>query len=260
MSKSQKSSRYETGLVTIVVPAKNEAEAIGETLRSLPLSTLHAAGFKTEVVLLDGHSRDGTAEIARRHGAIVVSDPEPGKGSAVRNARDSLRGDYVVMIDADGSYAPDAIPRVVSRLAWGEAEIVMGTRRMQEGAMSGLHRVGNSVLSLGAAVLYGRPCADLCTGLWGFRAESLRALPLTSRGFELEAELFSLASRLDLRIARVPVDYLPRKGETKLSSGRDGLRIGWCLLRSRFIPLQQPEVPPVRAPQRERPMPIEVRS
>ena len=228
---------HRPGLVTFVVPAKNEAPAIARTLRALPVRTLQAAGVRSEGLILDGNSHDGTREIAEGLGATVVPDREAGKGAAVRNARAQFRGDYVVMLDADGTYAPDAIPRLLAPLAWGEADVVMGTRDIQSGAMSNLNRVGNALLSLGASVLYGRPCPDLCTGLWGFQAAALNALPLTSRGFELEAEIFSLASRLGLRIASVPVDYLPRHGITKLSAARDGLRIGWCLVRSRFVPL-----------------------
>ncbi|MHB8605423.1 MAG: glycosyltransferase family 2 protein [Thermoplasmatota archaeon] len=246
--------RHTAGLVTLVVPAKDEEAAIGDTLRSLPLSTLAAAGFATEVVVLDGASADRTAAIARAHGARVIGDVEDGKGSALRNARPHFAGDYIVMLDADGTYATDAIPSVLDPLAWGEADVVMGRRRPQSGAMSHVHRFGNRVLSLGASMLYARRCPDVCTGLWGFRQDALRALPLKSRGFELEAEMFALASRLGMRVAHVPVDYLPRSGVAKLSAGRDGMRILSMLLKVRFaslaprasraVPLSASRLPP----------------
>lgn len=222
------------GRVTIVLPAKNEEAAIGRTLRALPLATLRAMGFATDVLVLDGQSTDRTAEIARQWGATVVTDRERGKGNALRNARDRISGDYVVMLDADGTYAADAIPRVVSRLAFGTADVVMGRRVPQAGSMSRIHEAGNSLLSVGATVLYGQPCPDLCTGLWGFRAEAFRKLPLQARGFELEADLFAMSARLGLRIQQVRTDYLPRHGRAKLAGGPDGLRIGWWLVRSRF--------------------------
>lgn len=222
------------GLVTIVLPAKNEADAIGQTLRGLPTKTLRLAGFDVETVVLDGRSQDGTPEIARLHGARVVTDEGEGKGAAVRQARFGLAGEYVVMMDADGSYASDAIPRLISRLARDRSDVVMGRRRIRPGAMSPVHRVGNTALSVGASLLYGRRCFDLCTGLWGFRADALHHLPLRSQGFELEAEMFALASRSGLRTSYVDVDYLPRQGVAKLRAARDGTRIGWCLVRSRF--------------------------
>jgi dolichol-phosphate hexosyltransferase len=222
------------GRVTIVLPAKNEEAAIGRTLHALPIATLRTMGFDTEVFVLDGQSTDRTAEIGRAWGATVVTDRERGKGSALRNARGLFTGDYIVMLDADGTYAADAIPRVVSRLAFGTADVVMGRRVPQAGSMSRIHEAGNSLLSVGATVLYGRACPDLCTGLWGFRADAFRKLPLRAKGFELEAELFALSSRQGLRIQQVRTDYLPRHGPTKLSGGPDGLRIGWWLVRSRF--------------------------
>jgi hypothetical protein len=220
--------------VTIVLPAKNEEAAIGRTLRALPLATLEAMGFTNEVLVLDGQSTDRTAAIAAAWGATVVTDRQRGKGNALRNASHLFSGDYIVMLDADGTYAADAIPRVVSRLAFGTADVVMGRRVPQAGSMSRVHEAGNSLLSVGATVLYGKACPDLCTGLWGFRAEAFRQLRLRAKGFELEAELFALSSRLGLRIQQVRTDYLPRHGPTKLSGGPDGLRIGWWLLRSRF--------------------------
>lgn len=220
--------------VTILVPAKDEAAGIADTLEALPLATLHTAGYTVDVVVLDGQSRDDTAAIARSCGASVLTDRGQGKGNALRDARPHIRGDFVVMLDADGTYAPDAIPSVVDRLARQEADIVMGDRRALAGSMTAVHRFGNTALSLGATLLYGRLCPDVCTGLWGFTRAALHALPLRSTGFELEAEMFALSSRLGLRVGHVPVDYLPRLGPTKLSATRDGMRIGWCLVRSRF--------------------------
>jgi dolichol-phosphate mannosyltransferase len=222
------------GRVTIVLPAKDEEAAIGATLRALPLSTLATMGFGAEVFVLDGRSTDRTADIAREWGARVLADREPGKGAALRNARPHFTGDFVVMLDADGTYAADAIPRVVARLAFGAADVVMGRRVPQRGSMSRVHEAGNALLSAGASVLYGRACPDLCTGLWGFRTEAFRRLDLTAKGFELEADLFAQSSRLGLRIQQVRTDYLPRHGRSKLGGGPDGLRIGWWLVRSRF--------------------------
>jgi dolichol-phosphate mannosyltransferase len=237
------------GRVTIVLPARDEEAAIGRTLRALPLPTLATMGFDSEVFVLDGRSTDRTAHIAREWGARVLTDRERGKGAALREARPHFGGDYVVMLDADGTYAEDAIPRVVARLAFGGADVVMGRRVPQRGAMSRVHEAGNSLLSVGASVLYGRACPDLCTGLWGFRAEAFRRLDLQAKGFELEADLFAQSSRLGLRMQQVRTDYLPRHGRAKLSGGPDGLRIGWWLLRSRFRSARPRHAGPPRARQ-----------
>ncbi|HLE48350.1 MAG TPA: glycosyltransferase family 2 protein [Candidatus Thermoplasmatota archaeon] len=227
--------------VTIVLPAKNEEHAIGRTLRALPLATMGAIGLEAEVVVLDGHSRDHTADIARAWGAKVVPDQEPGKGSALRNAIGQFENPFIVMLDADGTYAPDAIPRLLNPLLRGEADVALGHRRRLPGSMTSSHFLGNKALSVFSTILFGSICRDVCTGMWGFRLDALRSLPLRSNGFGLEVELFALATRLRMRIAHVRVDYLPRHGgPAKLSFGHDGLRIVRRLMRSRFGPLGTP--------------------
>lgn len=246
--------------VSIILPAKDEEEAIVDTLDALPLATLKAMGLETDVVVIDG-STDRTARLARAWGAQVIRDDGAGKGRAVRHARARIQGELIVMIDADGTYAADAIPRLLGPLLAGDADVVMGRRTPQDGSMTALHRFGNRVLSAQASVLYARRCGDLCTGLWAFRKEALRRLPLRSRGFELEAEMFALSCRMALRLAVVPVDYLPRTGEAKLSALRDGSRIFASLLRCRFqslgdqVPtrIARPKVAAVTDDQEDRP-------
>lgn len=231
-------------LVTFVLPAKDEAEAIGKVLAGLPTETLDLMGFDSEKVVLDGDSHDGTRDIVYGHGgASVVFGDGKGKARALREARDELHGDYILMLDGDGTYAPDAIPRILAPLIRDEADIVMGRRSIQPGSMSLIHRIGNRALSWMARLLYGGSCPDLCTGMWGFQAHALGSLPLQATGFELEAEMFAEASRLGLRIENAPIDYLPRLGASSLTT-RDGLKIAWCLLRSRWRDLGAARPPP----------------
>lgn len=234
---SSTGDRREAPLVSLVLPAKDEEAALGPMLRSLPVDTLTRMGVQVETVILDGRSQDATRDIAYEHGGTrVVFETEPGKGRAMVHGRQHLDGDYVVMLDADGTYAVDAIPRVLTPLLHDDADVVMGHRRPLDGAMSATHRFGNRMLSWMARVLYVARCPDLCTGLWGFQREALDALPLRARSFELEADMFALSQRLGHRIDHVPVAYLPRLGASKLDT-TDGLRIAWWLLRTRFTPL-----------------------
>lgn len=229
-------------LVTVVIPAKDEEEGVREILRALPVKTLRSMGLDTEVFLLDGNSRDGTRDVAAAYGATILTDPEPGKGAAFRHARSSFNGDLIVMLDGDGTYPVDAIPRVVAPLLRDDADVVMGSRVAQPDAMSVVHRFGNTMLSFMASVLHGRPCPDVCTGMWAFHRDVLLSLPLQSSGFELEAELFAMTARLEKRILSVQIDYLPRIGESKLST-MHGFHIAWHLVRTRFMPLPMDDRP-----------------
>jgi len=230
------------GTVTLLVPARNEEAGIGRTLRTLPLATLEAQGFAPHVLVLDGRSSDRTRDIARARGAEVFVQSAPGKGNAVREGRHLVQSDYVVMLDADATYAPDAIPGVLEMLARGEADVVMGSRfrgQRANGAMTRTNAVGNVALSALASALFLRPCSDVCTGLWGFRGPVFQSLPLQSTGFDLEVELFTRAVKEGWRVREVGVDYMPRAGGpdgTHLHPLRDGMAIGLRIVRTRLAP------------------------
>lgn len=218
--------------LTILLPARDEEEGLRQTLEALPIAELRAMDLDVEVVVVDGHSEDATVEVARRWGARVIRQEGRGKGMAVRTALRGVAGDYMVMIDSDHTYPEDAIPQFVRILENG-ADVVMGSRFrgfMEEGAMSPVNRVGNRLLSRLASILYRRRVTDVCTGMWGFRRNALRRLPLRSRQFELEAELFALSVKAGLRVAEVPIAYRRRVGTTKLGKVRDGVAIGLMLL------------------------------
>ncbi len=222
--------------VTILLPAKNEEDGIEATFADLPVARLEALGHRVEVLVADGRSHDRTRAVAAQHGARVIQQLGTGKGRGVRTALDVATGDYIVMLDADSTYPARAIPAFVAMLESGY-DVVMGTRmagRIEDGAMKNVNRLGNHSLSALATLLYGRRCSDVCTGMWGLRRDAIRPLGLTSRGFEIEAELFARATRAGLRIIEIPIAYGQRSGVTKLGSIRDGLRIGAALVRYRF--------------------------
>lgn len=222
--------------ITILLPAKNEEGGIETTIAQLPVQRLRELGYPVEILVADGRSRDRTREIARKYGARVIRQLGTGKGRGVRTALDVAKGDYIVMLDADGTYPARAIPAFVAMLEEGY-DVVMGTRmggRIASGAMKPINRVGNHSLSLIASMLYGTRCTDVCTGMWTFRRHVMRTLDLTSTHFEIEAELFARSTQAGLRIVELPITYTHREGETKLGSIQDGLRIGKALWRYRF--------------------------
>ncbi len=139
------------------------------------------------------------------------------------------------MLDSDGTYPPEAIPRFLRTLQSGY-DVVMGSRflgSVEEGALTPLNRIGNIFLTGFARLLYWVPVTDVCTGMWGFTEEFLRRFVSTANGFDLEADIFASACDGVTRIAEVPITYRQRIGKPKLVPIRTGLAIAWRLLTKR---------------------------
>lgn len=218
--------------VSVVIPARNEARNVAWVLRRLP-------DFVDEVVLVDGRSTDDTVAVARavRPDIVVVEEDGRGKGCALRTGFRTATGDFVVMIDADGSMDPGEIERYVDALAGGH-EFVKGSRFMQGGGSSDMtwfRRAGNFGLLVLANLLYGTRHTDLCYGYLGFRRRSLAVLDLDAPGFEIETQIVARAARAGLRTAEVPSFEAERMfGESNLNTIRDGFRVLRTILRERI--------------------------
>ena len=217
--------------VSVVIPAKNEAANIAWVLRHMPPTV-------DEIVLVDGHSVDGTVAAAtkERPDIVVAQEPEGGKGAALQAGFAAATGDIVVMLDADGSMHPAEISRYVALLASG-FDLVKGSRFMAGGAstdITTLRRLGNRGLLALTNIIYGTRFTDLCYGFCAFRRSALSALALSASGFEIETELIVHATMAGLRISEVPSVESPRRyGQSNLRTFRDGRRVLWTLLRER---------------------------
>jgi glycosyltransferase involved in cell wall biosynthesis len=215
--------------VSLVIPAMNEATNIGWVLGQLPSCI-------DEVVLVDGHSRDATVMIAQtvRPDIHVVEQVGTGKGDALREGFLAATGDHIVMIDADGSMAPDEIPHFLHFLDNGY-DFVKGSRFMGGGGsrdITRLRRSGNRVLVGMVNRMHDTVLTDLCYGYVAFHRRCLPYLDLTRPGFEVETSLTISALRAGFRIAEVPSLEMPRRhGQSNLHVVRDGTRVLRTLLR-----------------------------
>jgi glycosyltransferase involved in cell wall biosynthesis len=219
--------------VSLVIPTMNEERNIGWVLERLPQG-LH------EVILVDGRSMDRTVAVARglRPDIHVVLERRAGKGAALRAGFEASTGDYIVMIDADGSMDPAEIQRFVDALDGG-CDFVKGSRFAPGGGttdMSVIRRLGNGALMTAVNVLYRTRFSDLCYGYIGFRRDKLSALRLESDGFEIETEMVVRAVTAGLRIGEVPSFEAERRhGDSNLVAWRDGRRALNTLLRRRLV-------------------------
>lgn len=228
--------------VTILLPTLDEEGALGGVLDDIPVEKLKDSGWQHRVLVVDGGSEDSTLSIARqRECEIIEQTVEWGKGSGLRMAFEHFlqSGDEaMVMIDADGTYDPADITRLLAEL--DSCDLVMGSRLrgdIEPGAMSRVNYLGNHVLTWMAVLLYGEPVSDLCTGAWAFRRSVIERMRLNSVRFEIEAEMFATCAHAGFHFGHVPISYRKRIGEPKLGSARDGASILRKLLIRRFFPI-----------------------
>ena len=211
-------------VVSVVIPCLNEAETIAECV-SRARTVLAKSSYDGEVLVVDNGSTDGSGDLARAAGAVVVEEPRRGYGSAYLAGLAAARGDYIVMIDADLTYDFDEIPRFVHELEDG-AQFVVGNRmqNIKPGAMPLLSRFGNPLLSGFLNVLHRTNVRDAHCGMRALRREVLPALNLRTVGMEFASEMVIRATRERLDVREVPITLHPRVGESKLSPFRDGWR------------------------------------
>jgi glycosyltransferase involved in cell wall biosynthesis len=194
-----------------------------------------------EVVLVDGHSSDDTVAVARsvRPDIRIVQQTRRGKGNALACGFAAVRGDIIVMLDADGSADPSEITRYVDVLLAG-ADFAKGTRFAYGGGSSDLTRlraVGNKALNLVVNILFGTRYTDLCYGYNAFWTRCLPVLALDAGdavrdkklwgdGFEIETIINTRIARGRLKVIEVPSFELERMhGVSNLHTWRDGFRV-----------------------------------
>ena len=218
--------------VSVVIPALNEAANLPHVL-PLISSDVH------EVILVDGKSTDGTADVARRllPRIRLVEQHGPGKGSALRSGFSAATGEIIVMLDADGSTDPREIPRFIDALTSG-ADLVKGSRFLRGGGTADMpfyRKLGNAVFVRSVRLLFGGMSTDLCYGYSAFWARILPQIQLDAAGFEIETQMALRARWAGLRVEEVPSFEACRiNGTSNLRTIPDGWRVTKQILRERF--------------------------
>lgn len=196
---------------SIVVPARNEEQTIGDVLRLVRPMT-------DDLIVVDGHSTDRTVALAEQYGARVVQDSGRGKGDAVRLGLALSCHPITVFIDADGSHDPKDIPSLVAPIIAGEAELVMGSRMLGGsdelfGSISEVTRlIGSLTISLCINYRFGVRFTDYQNGFRAILTDVGRTINLNSNITTIEQEMAMKTLSFGYRVAEIPTHEYRRKG------------------------------------------------
>jgi glycosyltransferase involved in cell wall biosynthesis len=220
--------------VQLVIAALNEEEGIGATIAEMK-DTL--GDILTLVV--DGKSKDRTAELARNMGANVICQDGKGKGDAFAKALQHLdpAAKYIILTDADFTYPAEYVPDMIKILDENpEVGMVCGNRFNGHVEKEALHRVfhvGNKLIAFAHRLLNDVELEDPLTGLRVIRVDALRGWQIKSKGFDIEVELNNYVLRKGYSIKEILIDYRERVGKKKLKA-RDGFAIFKRILKDAF--------------------------
>ncbi len=225
-------------LVSVIIPAFNEEQTIGrvlEALRALPL--------EKQIIVVNDGSTDGTSRVleclrAEHQLTVVHCKENRGKGYAIRSGLPYVKGEAVVIQDADMELSPTDISELLQPLEKKDVQVVYGSRFLNGRGNASLHNfLANRVLATYTNLLYGCRITDESTGYKAFSAELITRLNLTCEGFEFCPEVTAKILRAGYGIQEVPVSYFPRtkKEGKKLRFWSDGILAAWTLLKYRFI-------------------------
>lgn len=201
--------------MSVVIPAFNEQEGVGPTVEGVRRA-LESTSASFEVIVVDDGSEDETGPRAAAQGARVVRlRGNRGYGAALRAGIDVSVGRLVAIIDADGTYPPAALPRLVARAE--EADMVVGARAPGDQSIPTLRRPAKWLLTRLASYLAGQPIPDLNSGLRVVRRRTLRAFRhILPPGFSFTTTLTLALMSNGYRVVYEPVVCSPRVGVSKI--------------------------------------------
>jgi glycosyltransferase involved in cell wall biosynthesis len=221
-----------TPTITVVVPTRDEEVLVGEIVDSV-------RPYADEVLVVDGHSRDRTREIAAEHHARVILDRGKGKGDALRLALDEAKGDIVVFIDADGSHDPKDIPAMVAPIIADKADMVVGSRG--KGGSDELHGtfeqliryVGSQLIMLAINYRWNVRLTDSQNGFRAIRRQMGKSLGLASNLTTIEQEMTLKALKQGYRVGEIPShEYERRWGKSKVVVWKLWFAYLWSFFRN----------------------------
>jgi glycosyltransferase involved in cell wall biosynthesis len=216
--------------ISVIIPAYNEEEGIVSTVKEVREAT---RSLDAEIIVVDDGSTDKTAERAQELAdKLVRHATNRGKGAAMRSGFEAASGEYLIFLDADGTYPAKFIPKMVQKLA--EVDAVFTCRTNKE-HIPFLNRLGNWLITKLIKKFSGFVGNDPLSGLYGLRRNVVEAIGLESSTFAIETEIVVKVSGMRFTATEIPITYRPRLGSSKLRPLRDGWRILRMVIDLLFI-------------------------
>jgi len=216
--------------LTVVIPALNEEEAIGDTisrcLQARQQIREEAGLAEMEIIVVSDGSTDRTAEIAQGFSEVrtIVFEQNRGYGAAIKEGFRQGRGDLVGFLDADGTCDPVYFKYMCKAALDQSADVVLGSRMGPQSKMPHIRRLGNHLYALLLGVLCGRVVTDTASGMRVIRRRSLDELYPLPDGLHFTPAMSARAILNNLRVIEIPMRYEERVGDSKLRPLRDGIR------------------------------------
>ena len=227
--------KEQTMKVSIVLPAKNESAAIGQTLAQIQqLQLAH------EIIVVNDGSTDQTKQVAETAGAKVVTHPySKGNGAAIKTGARTATGDIIVFMDADGQHDPQDITRLIEKIEQGY-DLVVGAR--QKGSQASVGRgIANALYNNLATYMTEQKVEDLTSGFRAVRADKFREfLYLLPNGFSYPTTSTMAFFRAGYSVTYVPIHAAKRIGKSHIQPLKDGVRFFLIIFKiaTLFSPLK----------------------
>ncbi len=218
--------------IAVLIPCYNEELTIEKVVKDFKKELPNA-----DIYVYNNNSKDKTAKIAKKAGAIVVNEYKQGKGNVIRSMFRDIEADIYVMVDGDNTYPANQVHGLIEEVRSGRADMAIGDR-LSNGTYTQenkrhFHDFGNNLVKFSINFLFRTKLRDIMTGYRVFNRDYVKNFPILSKGFEIETEMTIHALDRNYSIVEVPIDYRDRpKGSTsKLNTFRDGFKVLFTIFK-----------------------------
>lgn len=211
--------------IAILIPCYNESKTIEKVVKDYKQALPDA-----DIYVYDNNSTDGTAEIAKKAGAIVKYEYRQGKGNVIRSMFRQIDAECYLMVDGDDTYPAEDAKKMCDLVLEGKADMVVGDRLSSTYFTENkrpFHNFGNKIVRLLINKLFNNNIKDIMTGYRAFSYEFVKTIPVLSKGFEIETEMTIHAVDKNFMIREIPIMYRdrPEGSESKLNTYKDGFKV-----------------------------------